>query len=141
MNSGAFSNLAGQASDSASLSDLCWARSERFFCVFGYLGAGIAERRTPGHQSKRYFARGVDESGRAGNQLVVQRYGGQVCAIRGQMPVLFRQRPNLRPAPKPSICPDQAAQDAAFRRFLERQRAFTHGAPLLLLNLIDMRGW
>lgn len=50
---------------------LCWARSDRYFCVFGYLGAGLAERRTPGHQSKRYFARGVDREGQAGNQLAV----------------------------------------------------------------------
>lgn len=57
------------------------------------------------------------------------------------MPVIFRQRPNLRPAPAPVICPDQAAQDSAFARFLAKQRALAGDAPLLLLNLIDMHGW
>lgn len=57
------------------------------------------------------------------------------------MPVLFRQRPNLRPAPVPTICPDQAAQDSVFARFLAQQRSLAGSAPLAFLNLIDMHGW
>ncbi|CEM08057.1 unnamed protein product [Vitrella brassicaformis CCMP3155] len=109
----------------------------------------LISRRDCRRAGVRFHRRGVNQNGYASNfveteQLLICHQGGRyrICShvqTRGSIPLVWKQPPNLKWAPKAKICGDFSANFAAGTRHLE-ECVKLYGRNLLI-NLVDMKSW
>mmetsp|Transcript_27506 Transcript_27506/g.27169 ORF Transcript_27506/g.27169 Transcript_27506/m.27169 type:complete len:369 (+) Transcript_27506:2-1108(+) len=108
----------------------------------------LISRRDHRRAGTRFNTRGLDESGHAVNfveteQIITCLRNGKVtvCSfaqIRGSIPLIWQQKPNLKWAPKPKIQGSvQQSSNAAFQHFTELHEVYS---GISMINLIDKSG-
>ena len=115
----------------------------------------LLARRHVGRPGRRLWARGVDAAGAAANCVATEQLlrprdptGGVAChvSVRGSVPLLWAQPPDLRPKPRIRLaCPGDAAPAAwaaslaSYRSHMAALRT-SYGGPVVALSLLRHRG-
>ncbi|CAB3407607.1 unnamed protein product [Caenorhabditis bovis] len=104
----------------------------------------LVSRRSKLRAGVRFYKRGVDHEGHAANYVETEQiveFDHNITAfvqIRGSIPLLWSQRPNLRWQPLPTMKPTDD-QLAAFKRSFEWHKLH-YGGKHVIVNLINQKG-
>ncbi|XP_065827601.1 phosphatidylinositol-3-phosphatase SAC1-like [Oscarella lobularis] len=103
----------------------------------------LISRRSSLRAGVRYYRRGIDVDGHAANTVETEQivfYNGAKASfvqVRGSIPLVWSQKPNLSYKPKPLIA-DDVDQTKSFQKHIEMQHSFY--GRLVAIDLINQKG-